>query len=342
MTALANLKEKLFNRLPSDVVGLSWSGQTMQVIRLKRSGASLQIVGADSLLLEEDIYAAPEKISAVALNARTRGRYAALCCPSRREAVKLLRVPESFDPANRDELLSRLTIDPGLAVRIAHRVLAPGAAKTEARILAGAMPEEQATRLMQCMPATGMPAARSLELAEIAVMNAFHNDPRFVDNEKACGLIHFDEAYSLIALYNEGILSQLRIFSFGVDAVLSKVMQALNVDQPTAQGVLMDGAFDLSHLIEEGFRDMRSQLVICRDFMERSENCALENLYISGPASLTRPFISGMSVPENVTEWNVLEPYPEATPGAVPEELAAEPWRMAAALGAALGVLSPS
>jgi hypothetical protein len=225
---------------------------------------------------------------------------------------------------------------------LSSRALVSGSAKVEARILVAAMPEDQATGLIQLMPATGMPAARSLTLSEIAVMNAFQNDPRWSDREDAFGLIHFDDDYSLIAMFNDGVLSQFRIFSFGVAMVLTKVMNTLNVDRPTAEGVLMDGAFDISHLIEENFRDVRSQLVICRDFMERSENCTLEQLFLSGPASLTRPFTEAMPAGEDFIEWNPLEPYAEGSPGAMPGELLTESWRFAAALGAGLGVLLPS
>lgn len=75
--------------------------------------------------------------------------------------------------------------------------------------------------------------------------------------------------------------------------------------------------------------------------MERSENCSLEQLYISGPGSLTRAFVAGMPNQESITEWNVLEAYPPAAPGAIPDDFTAEPWRLTAAIGSCLGVLLP-
>ncbi len=341
MTAFTKFKEKFFGKVASDVVGIYWTGHLIQVTRLKKTAAGIQLAGAEVIHQSDDFRNASGKTAPINLSSKTRGKYAALCCCSLRDAFKLLRVPESFDTENREDLIDRLGIDSGLATRISHRVLLPGAAKSEGRVLVGAMLEEHAVRLMQLMPASGMPAARSLELAELSVMNAFLNDPRFANSGKAFGLIHFDDSYSLIALFNEGILSQFRVFPFGVTAVLGRVMSTLNVDQSTAEGILIDGAFDLSHLFEESFRDIRSQLVITRDFMERSEDCILESLSISGPASLTRPFVGGMPAQENITEWNVLEPYPEITPGSLPDEFLAEPWRAAAAIGAALGLLVP-
>lgn len=335
MTKLAHLKEKFANRSLADVVGISCSGADIRVVRLRRAGAGFQIAGAEK-------FSSTELSGPLPLGPKLRARYAGLCRPSVADAIKLLRVGENFDSGNEDELASRLALSTSVPCRIKRRVLLPGAAKTESRILVAAMTEEQSAALVRLIPATGMPAARALELSEIAILNAFYNDPRMIEIQSAYGLVHFDDEFSLVALFNNKLLSQLRIFPFGVSAVLHKVMNALNVDQPTAEAVLMDGAFDISHLIEEGFRDIRSQLVISRDFMERSENCSLDQLYISGPVSLTRPFAEGISGPQTVEEWNVLEPYPEAVSGAVPGDFAAEPWRLVASIGVCLGLLLPT
>ena len=224
-------------------------------------------------------------------------------------------------------------------MRVASRVILPGAPKVEARILASVMPEKQAASLLGLMPKSGVPAARSIEVAELAVINAFHQDPQFAAYEQPYGLIHFDHDFSLIALFNKRVLSQIRLSPFGVAAVLQKVARALNVDAQTAEGVLMDGAFDISHLIEEGAREIRKELVICRDFMERSENCTLEKLFVSGPSSLVKPFMAGLPHPELISAWNVLTAF--ETSGTLPEEVASEPWRFAAAIGSCLGVLLP-
>lgn len=338
MPTLENLK-KAFVRAPADVVGIDCSRHGLRVVRMKKNGGEFCILGAGLL---DAVELTGDQVKPIQLPAKLRGRFAALTASASPDDVKLLRVPESFDPDDAREVLVRMSRNDEEEVRLAVRVLSPGSPKTEARLLAAVMPQKIAAGLLEMMPSAGIPAARTLEIAAIAVMNAFQHDPRIRDNKAARGLIHFDQDYSLIALFNDQQLSQMRLFSFGVYDVLQKICKALNVDQSTAEGVLIDGAFDITHLIEDNFRDVRGQLVICRDFMERSENCALESLHISGPASMTRPFMSGMNATENVTEWNVLEPYPEAAPGAVPEDLSAEPWRMAAAVGACLGVFSAS
>lgn len=326
-------------RAPADVLGIDCGSDAVRLVRVKKNGNSFCLAGG-AVLASVDTES--ESVNPLSLPVKLRGRFAALTAPSRPESVKILRLLESFDPDSKAEILARMNCKDDEDVRLAVRVLIPGAHKLEARLLAAVMPERQAEGLLALMPTSGAPAARSLGIAELGVINAFYRDPRFIDSKQARGLIHFDHDYSLIALFNDNQLSQFRTFSFGVHAVLQKICKALNLDSGTAGDVLNDGAFDISHLIEEDFRDVRSQLVISRDFMERSENCTLEELHISGPASLTRPFIGGLPVPESISNWSVLEPYAEAAAGDIPEELAAEPWRLAAAVGAALGVLSPS
>ena len=337
MPDLQNLKS-LFNRAPADAVGINHASNGLRVVRMKKNGNELSVASAAIL---EPVAIEDGAVEPLSLPIKLRGRYAALSLPSRPAAVKLLRVPDTFDPGNTEEVMARMAREDNDEVRLATRVLIPGAHKVEARLLAAIMPEAHAAGLLRLMPAAGVPAARAIELAELAVINAFHNDSRFADDKQPRGLIHFDHDFSLIALFNENLLSQIRIFPFGVVAVLQKVSKALNVDEATAEGVLMDGAFDISHLIEDGFRDIRGQLVICRDFMERSENCSLEQIYVSGPASLVRPFTAGMPNPEQVEAWDVLAAYPEAADH-IAEELTSDSWRFAAAVGSCLGVLLPS
>lgn len=344
MSALDQIKS-LTNRAITDVVGLHVSSNGTRVVRMKKSGADPVIIGAAMLppaLVglsgnEEDA-----RVSPLDLPVKLRGRYAALSVASRQGAVKLLRVPDSFRPDNRDDVMVRLACDQPREQRFATKVLIPAAGKNEARVLASAMPDTRARQLLKLMPTAGTPAARLVEVAELGVINAFHNDPRFRDHEDAYGLIHFDHDFSLVALFNNKILSQIRTFNFGISSVLLRVMKALNVDEPTAEGVLMDGAFDISHLIEDGAREIQAQLVICRDFMERSENCSLENLYVSGPAALTVPLGANRSNQQTMTPWNVLDAYAAQGEDAVPEELIPDSWRLAAAIGSCLGLLLPS
>ncbi len=341
MLALNHLKSRL-NRAPVDVLGLDFASHGTRAVRMKKSGEGFAITAAE--LLPPLALDADSKIShdSLAMPAKLRGRYAALSTPSRPGAVKLLRVPDTFDPGNRDDVISRLGFEGDSDTRLSTNMLVPGSAKVEMRVLAAVMPERDALAMLKLMPAAGVPAARSLELSELAVLNAFHNDISLRHTEEACGLIHFDQDFSLFALFNNQILSQVRLFGFGVGAVLQKVIKVLNVDEVTAEGVLVDGAFDISHLIEDGFNDIRSQLVVSRDFMERSENCSLGSMYISGPDSLVLPFTAGIPSYESITPWDVLAPYMYESGTESSSGLTGDSWRWSAAIGSCIGVLLSS
>lgn len=338
MLVFDNLKKAL-NRTPSDVVGIDCSTSTARIVRIKKNGTSLRITSVAVLPLPEGLFSGAPGLEPLALTARLRGRFASMSIPSTAGSAKLLRVSESFDPGNRDDILSLMAIEKNDELRVATAVILAAAPKVEGRVLAATMAESQAKVLLKLLPAAGTPAPRAIELSEVAVINAFANHPRVAAIEGALGLIHFDHDFSLIALFNNKLLSQLRIFPFGAASVSRKVMKALNVDQPTAEGVITDGAFDISHLIEDGAKEIRSQLVIGRDFMERSENCTMERLFVSGPVTLIKPFLDGMPVREPVDGWDPLEGFEGENENAVPDEFKAESWRFTAAIGSCLGVL---
>lgn len=338
--------KKLLNRAPTDVVGLDCASHGVRAVRMRKTATGLSVVGAEvlpSVPLQAAMDASPDELPGMlhelALPSRVKGRHAALIAPGANAVLKLLRLPEKFDLEDRDQLLTRLGFDKPEDYRVATHVIQPAAARTEALVLAAALPERLAEALLQLLPKVGLPAPRFIGLSELAVVNAFHNDPRMAGIETAHGLIHFDHDFSLLALFNQTRLSQLRTFPFGMATIFKKIMAVLNVDAETAAGVLTDGAFDISHLIEDQSREVRGQYVVCRDFMERSENCSLKKLYVSGPASLTVPFLRETQAPENREKWNALDGYPDRTGECMSERLAAEAWPLSAAIGACVGVL---
>lgn len=337
------------DRAPLDVVGLDFSSNAVRTLRMRKTASGFSILGAE-LLASVPIQVAmeaPEEelgshIRELVFPPRIKGRYAALCAPGMSSVLKLLRLPEKFDLNDSEQVLARLGFDKPEGFRVATRVIQPATARTEALVLAAAMPERLADVLLRLLPKTGLPAPRFIGISELAVVNAFHNDPRRAGDSTAHGLIHLDHDFSLLALFNQERLSQLRTFPFGMSSVFKRIMKVLNVDEETASGVLSDGAFDISHLIDEQTREVRGQYVVCRDFMERSENCSLKKLYVSGPAALTAPFLRGEQASEGREAWNALDAYTDRAGGCMTEQLALNSWPLTAAIGACVGVLAPS
>ncbi len=334
------------DRAPADVVALDCATNAVRAVRMRKTSTGLSVVGAELLppspvqsALDSPADPMPEEIQELAIPSRIRGRYAALTAPGTRAVLKLLRLPEKFDFSDRDQVLARLGFDKPEGFRVATRVIQPATARTEALVLATALPDRMAEALLRLLPKAGLPAPRFIGISELGVVNAFHNDPRRTGDGSAHGLIHFDHDFSLLALFNQEHLSQLRTFPFGMASVFARIMKALNLDAETAAGVLSDGAFDVSHMVEEQTREIRGQYMICRDYLERSENCSMKKLYVSGPAALTSAFLQEAQPTEPRAPWNALDAYPDRVGGAMAERLALDPWALSAAIGACSGVL---
>ncbi|NLG35999.1 MAG: hypothetical protein GX548_11655 [Lentisphaerae bacterium] len=344
-----NKLNDLMNRPPTDVVGLDCATSGVRAVRMKKTANGYSVTGAEVLppapvhaVMDAEDGEMPEGLDVLALSPRVRGRYAALLVPGTHAVVKLLRLPDKFNLEDREQLLARLGFDKPAGYRVGTRVIQPASGRTEALVLATALPERIAEAMLELLPNAGLPAPRFIGISELGVVNAFHNDPRLAGSTEAMGLLHFDHDFSLLALFNQNRLSQLRTFPFGMAAVFRRIMKALNVDEDTAAGVLTDGAFDISHILGEETRDVRGQFVICRDFMERSENCRLEKMYVSGAPALTAPFLNEEQASETREPWSALEAFPDRAGGCMSERLAAEAWPLTAALGACTGMLAPS
>lgn len=347
--SIENKFKEYLDRAPLDVVGVDCASNAVRTIRMRKTASGFSVAGAELLPPVPILSAmeAPEEgrsalVHEIGFPPRIKGRYAALSAPGTNAVLKLLRLPEKFDLADPEQVLARLGFDKPEGYRVATRVIQPATARTEALVLAAAMPERMAEVMLRLLPKTGLPAPRFIGISELAVVNAFHNDPRRAGDATAHGLIHLDHDFSLLALFNQERLSQLRTFPFGMSSVFKRIMKVLNVDEETASGVLSDGAFDISHLIDEQTKEVRAQYVVCRDFMERSENCSLKKLYVSGPAALTAPFLRGEQSSEVREAWNALDAHADRAGGCMTEQLALNSWPLTAAIGACMGVLAPS
>ena len=109
----------------------------------------------------------------------------------------------------------------------------------------------------------------------------------------------------------------------------------------TAANIVADGAFDISHVISETMAPLINQLIVCRDFVERHENCHVAKLYVMGSPVLTGPFVQEINSTMEAETW---EPFGDLTMelNAFPEQLEGDVWEFAAAAGACLATLEES
>jgi Tfp pilus assembly PilM family ATPase len=328
-------------RGPSDVCGIDFGATGTKVVRMSRTSGEPTVLGADCLpvapLVEEP--GQPESAGAgTALPPALKSRYAALTLTSREAIIKLLSFPGRFEPEDDGRILQSLGLKHSDAYRVSYRVLVEGTAKTESRILAVAVPENQA-RALAGRFATGLPAPNSIELSGLAALSAFLHSPLGRSDEPT-GVLDVGGSVTSFGLFSQGQLGLFRRFDLGMADILGRIAQSLGVDDATALGVLADRSFDVSRTISTVMEPLIKQLIVSRDFLERRENCRIHKIVISGGLAVSedtrRELRSALDL-----EPVVLNPFEGLACGAgvLSKDAQARPWRYTAAVGACLATL---
>lgn len=332
MKSFKELTERL-KRGPTDCLGIDVGTTATKLIRLRRSGEDVTILGAELITPSSPDFNIPSRL---------RSRYASLATSSNGAVAKLLTLPGNIDAAFENQLPRNLGLDDADAFRISYRVVAEGQGRSESRILAVALPNDDADPLMQRF-SSGLPVPYSLEMSPLAALTAFERGPASEASNSAVGLVDFGTTSTTLSFFNRGSLVLMRRFDFGTQLVLDRVESTLRVDTETAQGILADTAFDISELLTELTNPISSQFVVSRDFVERRENCSVSGLFAIGGIALSRAAMLGLeqALGTDISTWNPLAGLLEA-PQAFGEQADTQRWRFAAALGAALATVEES
>ena len=328
-----------FNSGPSDVVGIDVGSAGTRAVRMRKGNSGVSVLAADILppvQLPDKPAKTPGPVQPLSLPPRLKARYAALAVTSQEAIVKLLTFPGAFDVRNKEKIIERMGIKDSDGYRIACRTVSEGHGKTESRILAVALPEIQAQAASLLLPA-GRPAPYSLELSCLAVMTGFLHVPGAQHNGDCVGLIDFGSELSSLSFFNKAVLVLFRTFDFGANTILNRITATLDIDMETAMGIVADGAFDISHLTGEPMERFLRQLVVCRDFVERHEDCHVSKVYVSGGLAVSCDLLSQIrsSLDIDVDTWNPFEGM-TLSPDAFPENLSGQESQFRAAVGACL------
>ncbi len=356
-----NIKELLdkFKRKPNDVVGIDIGSTSIKIVRMKKISETETIITAVDVIpppviqvteplapaaapvgkkeQTDTVAALPTfNVTPIELPARIRGKYAAFTVTGNSAVVKLVSLPGAFDAAAEEKVISSLGLDDPNLYRIGYKILVEGHGKNETKVLAVALPERDAIIAPMLTPA-GLPAPFSIEVAGLATLTSFMTTAAIQHAEEAIGVLEFETTTTTYAIFNKGVLSLIRRFDFGTATIIEKVQEALGVDQETAQGIIADGAFDISQAISDVMDPFIKQLTVSKDFIERRENCHVLKMYIAGGLVVSRDAIaelnSAMGI--EILTWNPFAGLNMA-PDAMDEKFKGQEWRFAAALGACL------
>ncbi len=340
---------KKLKRGPTDVVGIDVGTTAVKAVRIKALDGKMQLAGAEILPpaevqqeAEPDSEAEAPAAGALNLSRKVTGRYASLALSGENAVVKLLNFPGQFTDESIDKLIQSLGLENPENHRIGYKLISQGHGKNEAKVLAVAIPETDAAIINDLLP-SGLPAPFSIEISGLATMTAFLHGPGAEQENEAVGVVDFGAHTTSFGLFNKNVLSLVRRFSLGTNSVLDNVQKTLGVDRETAQGIIADGAFDISQSVTDVLDPLLKQLIVCRDFVERREDCHVTKIFVTGGLALSSDSMEEMqsSLRVDVQAWNPLD-YINTASDAIPESVAGNEWKLTAAIGAALATLEES
>jgi hypothetical protein len=327
----------------SDIVAIDLATSGVKLVRAKRSKDGAVIVGVDVL--------APIDLSPETSEEEKKGGggkrlplpkawvsyYAAVCLTGEKAAVRYVSLPGQFKEGVK--VLEQLREHMGLdgEYRIAYVITEQPQKKAETRLLAAALPEEDAGALLANM-STGYPAALSIEVSSLSALNAFYMSGVLEQQDGAVGFIDSGARVSLLAVFNKGALVLVRKFNIGGESLIKRLQQQMAVDREVANGIISDGSFDISQSVQGVMEPFLRQISISKDFVERREDCHIQALYVTGGMSLSQYWMDRIQRTAGVEtrQWNPFDGL-RMTDDALPEKLEGQEARFAAAVGAAMG-----
>jgi Tfp pilus assembly PilM family ATPase len=277
----------------------------------------------------------PVQVDPIDLPANLKGRYASVAMSGDAAIVKLLSFPGTFDAEAEAKVVDNMGLDDPDQYRIGYKLVS-APSRAESKVLAVAMPESEASMISMLLP-VGLPAPYSLELSGLASVTTFLHGPGQKHTGEAVGVIDFGADTTVFVLLNKNVVALIRRFNMGTNAILEKVQKSLGIDKETAQGIIADGAFDISQAVGEVMEPLVKQLVVSRDFVERRENCHVGQIYVSGGLIVSRDSLDEMTsaMAVEISFWNPFDGLTVA-PDAVPDNLSGREWLFSAAIGAGL------
>jgi len=186
---------------------------------------------------------------------------------------------------------------------------------------------------------SGPPALASVEVSGLSFVPAFLNARGDECQDEAVCLIEAGESVSHFVFLNKGVVALVGKFGFGGSTLRAKVVEDIGVDDELAGTILTDQSINISTTMNDVMTPFLKQLSISKDFIERHQGCRISKIYVSGGLSLLPhwPTAIEQMLHAKVLPWSPFENIQYDHPDIVPENLATQATRFAAAMGAAIG-----
>ncbi len=318
---------------PQDLVVVDFDPSGVRCVRLKFGGSELVVTAADILPAVDT--GDEGQVKDFELPKSMSARYVAICIPGYDAVVKLLNLPGAFDGQVEEQIREHMGVEGG-SYRYGYRIISQ--THSETRLLTVAIPEAQVQAACSVFP-SGLPVPVTVELGGLAVMSAFLHGPCKTVQNEAIGVIEFGSRITYFAFFKDLELILIRKFDFGHFNLLDRIEKSMGVDRQTAQDVVVDRSFDISHLVKDLADPFIKQLVISKHFVERRENCHISKIYVADDPRVSRDWLNEIkaALGLDACTWQPFEGV-KLMPDALPQKFEKCRSHFAAAMGAALAM----
>lgn len=324
----ASAKTSDERRRLTNLLGLDFASSGIKAVRIKKGKEGPVLTAADLLpplaAGAEERPAIPKPLS---------DYYTALAATVPGAMLRVFSAQTDEDAEIEETVREHLTVPSDC--RIGGRVLR--SVRRESVLLGVAVPEKTVQQFLK-MFANGAPAPRSFEISGLAAMSAFLFTRGGETSEKTVCAVEAGARCTYAAFFSRNQLQIANRFDLGGDTINAQIQRALGIDEDTSRTILTaDSSVDVSAPVRSVAGPFLKQLAIYREFVERQNKSTFSGVYLSGGLALSVHWRQALRDALNV-EPEVWSPFEKLSvaPDVIPERLAGQEPRFAAAAGAAL------
>lgn len=328
-------------RAPSHLVGVDLGGSAIKAVYLRREGRGVALGGVATRPREES--GAPltaDDVRAVLEPFHARGVGVRCATSCGKLMIRYLDMPK-VEPA---KLLTTVQLNRKRYVpaqyagfRISAAIVGEdgdgeGAAATMRVVVGGADPE-QVQSIYGAITEAGY-AAESLELAPIAVVNAFqHEHPEAYGNE-AFAIADFGQARTFVTVVHSGEVRLTRQVDFGGETLTRELARRLGFERDAAEELKIQTDAELERILDPAIQGLCRELRASLQYVELHGGVRVEHVQATGGCAASTRFRETLErhLGLPVRRWDPAAPLRKGEGDAAEDGM-----RLGCALGAAIG-----
>ena len=224
--------------------------------------------------------------------------------------------------------------------RSAYRVvLRPD--ESDALSFVAAVPEYMASWAAGLLPEGHRPTACSVQVSDLARMNAFAVSEAFLRTNGTALLLLVGRKSTALVIFNEYKPLLFRKHSIGAEDVLDAVCRSMNLDRETAAKILNDTLIDPTSVLEPVLSPLFRQAELSTDYAVRKNGCFIEKFFLCGLTTGARYWaeIFKKKTGGEIMPCNPAEEFPRVEGALLPDDFGDCSACFIPAIGAAVAVL---